>query len=46
MKHTFCPPKALYNPAQNPNGIHGTPLPPLGELIEQGKVIALNFPSR
>src|SRR5581483_93680 len=44
VKHTFCPPKDLYDPARNPNGQHGTPLPPIAELIEQGKVIALNFP--
>jgi hypothetical protein len=44
VKYTFCPPKDMYDPLRNPNGIHGTPLPPLSELIEQGKVIALNFP--
>lgn len=44
VKHTFCPPKETYDPARNPNGIHGTPLPPLADLIEQGKVVALNFP--
>jgi hypothetical protein len=44
VKYTFCPPKDTYDPARNPNGIHGTPLPPLADLIEQGKVIALNFP--
>src|SRR5262249_42689107 len=44
VKYTFCPPKAPYDPAQNPQGIHGTPLPPLAELIEQGKIVALNFP--
>ena len=44
VKHTFCPPKDTYDPAANPDGIHGIPLPPLAELIEQGKVIALNFP--
>jgi hypothetical protein len=44
VKHTFCPPKDMYDPARNPDGIHGIPLPPLAELIEQGKVIALNFP--
>ncbi len=44
VKHTFCPPKATYDPEQNPDGRHGTPLPPLAELIEHGKVIALNFP--
>ena len=45
VKHTFCPPKATYDPAENPDGRHGTPLPPLAELIKQGKVIALNFPA-
>jgi hypothetical protein len=44
VKYTFCPPKETYDPAQNPDGIHGTPLPPLADLIDQGKVIALNFP--
>ncbi|HYN09698.1 MAG TPA: TraM recognition domain-containing protein [Vicinamibacterales bacterium] len=44
VKYTFCPPKATYDPAQNPNAIHGVPLPPLADLIEQGKVVALNFP--
>jgi hypothetical protein len=44
VKHTFCPPKDTYNPACNPQGIHGVPLPPIADLIEQGKVIALNFP--
>ena len=31
-------------PARIPTAIHGTPLPPLADLIEQGKVVALNFP--
>ncbi|HKV99993.1 MAG TPA: type IV secretion system DNA-binding domain-containing protein [Vicinamibacterales bacterium] len=44
VKHTFCPPKEMYDPARNPNGVYGTPLPPIADLIEQGKVIALNFP--
>jgi TraM recognition site of TraD and TraG len=44
VKHTFCPPKDTYDPAKNPDGIHGVPLPPLADLIDQGKVIALNFP--
>ncbi len=44
VKHTFCPPKAMYDPAQNPDGIHGVPLRPLADLIDEGKVIALNFP--
>ena len=44
VKYTFCPPKETYQPEQNASGTHGTPLPPLAELIEQGKVVALNFP--
>jgi hypothetical protein len=44
VKYTFCPPKDTYDPARNPAGVHGTPLPPLGDLIEQGKIVALNFP--
>lgn len=44
VKHTFCPPRETYDPDQNPDGRHGTPLPPLAELIDHGKVIALNFP--
>jgi TraM recognition site of TraD and TraG len=44
VKYTFCPPKETYDAARNPDGRHGVPLPSLAELIEQGKVIALNFP--
>lgn len=44
VKYTFCPPKATYDPLQNADGRHGVALPPLAELIEQGRVIALNFP--
>jgi hypothetical protein len=44
VKYTFCPPKDTYDPNRNPHGVHGTPLPPLAELIEQGKIVALNFP--
>ena len=44
VKYTFCPPKDTYDPVQNHDCRHGVPLPPLAELIEQGKVIALNFP--
>jgi hypothetical protein len=44
VKYTFCPPKETYLPSRNPNAVHGTPLPPLADLIEQGKVVALNFP--
>ncbi len=41
VKYTFCPPKETY---ENPGGEHGTALPPIADLIEQGKVVALNFP--
>lgn len=34
------------DPARNPNGVHASPWLPLAELIEQGKIVALNFPSR
>ena len=44
VKHTFCPPKTLYDPTANPDAGQGTALPPMAQLIEQGKVIALNFP--
>jgi hypothetical protein len=44
VKHTFCPPKETYDPALNADGRHGVALPPLADLIEQGKVIALNVP--
>lgn len=44
VKYTFCPPKECYDPDANADGRHGVPLPPFGELLEQGKVCALNFP--
>ena len=44
VKRIFCPPKETYDPVANRNGRYGVPLPPFSELIEQGKVVALNFP--
>ena len=44
VKRTFCPPQACYDPVANQDGRYGVPLPPFRELIEQGKVVALNFP--
>ena len=44
VKRVFCPPKETYNPEANHNGRFGTPLAPFSELLEQGKVVALNFP--
>jgi hypothetical protein len=45
VKYTFCPPKDTYDPVLNSDRRLGVPLPPLSELIEQGKVVALNFPA-
>ncbi len=44
VKRVFCPPKQTYDPVANRSGIYGKPMPPFNELIEQGKVVALNFP--
>jgi len=44
VKRVFCPPKETYDPLANRNGRYGTPLRPFSELIEEGKVVALNFP--
>lgn len=44
LKRIFCPPKECYDPILNADGRYGTPLPSFSELIETGKVVALNFP--
>ncbi len=44
VKATFCPPKECYNPELNQDGRYGIPIPSFTELLEQGKVCALNFP--
>ncbi len=44
VKYTFCPPKETYDRATSADRSHGAALPPIADLIEQGKVIALNFP--
>jgi hypothetical protein len=44
LKSIFCPPKEAYDPQVNKNGRFGTPLPTFTDLIESGKVVALNFP--
>jgi len=44
LKRVFCPPKECFDPAANSDGKLGKPLPSFAELIEQGKVVALNFP--
>ncbi len=45
VKQTFCPEKDTYDAVMNADGRHGIPLPPIADLVEQGKVIALNFPA-
>ena len=44
LKRVFCPPKECYAPVANADGRFGKPLAPFSDLIEQGKVVALNFP--
>jgi hypothetical protein len=44
LKRVFCPPKECFDPEANVDGKFGKPLPPFSELIEQGKVVSLNFP--
>jgi TraM recognition site of TraD and TraG len=45
LKWVFCPPKECFDPVANADGKFGKPLPPFSELIEQGKLVALNFPT-
>jgi TraM recognition site of TraD and TraG len=44
VARAFCPPKSAYIDPPMAGQKHGTPLPPLDELLEAGKVLALNFP--
>lgn len=44
VKRVFCPPKETYDSEANRHGRYGTPLPPFADLLEAGKVVALNFP--
>lgn len=44
IKRLFCPPAELYEPGAAPIG-GKRPLPPIKELIEQGKIVALDFPT-
>jgi hypothetical protein len=44
VKRTFCPPKECYDLKLNADERFGRPLPPFADLVEQGKVCALNFP--
>src|SRR5213593_313307 len=42
VKRVFCPPKDAYLTGPSPGGLR--PLPPWSELVEGGKIVALNFP--
>ena len=44
VKRTFCPPAELYRETQRPASGR-KPLPPIATLLEQGKIVALNFPA-
>jgi hypothetical protein len=44
IKQTFCPAKECYDRVLNKEEKFGIPLPPFGQMIETGKVVALNFP--
>ncbi len=44
MKRVFCPPKETYDAEANYDHRYGRPLESLEDLIENGKVLAVNFP--
>src|SRR5262249_12362164 len=44
VRQTFCPPRECYDPVANADGRFGRPLPAFSDLIEAGKVCAVNFP--
>ena len=45
LKQVFCPPKECFDPVKNADGKFGKPMPPFADLIEEGRVVALNFPT-
>jgi hypothetical protein len=45
IKRIFCPPKECFDLKANHDGRFGEPFPAFSALIEQGKVVALNFPT-
>jgi len=45
VKRIFCPPREAFDPVANADGRYGIPLPSFDELIESGKVLALNMPA-
>ncbi|MHB1865642.1 MAG: TraM recognition domain-containing protein [Acidobacteriaceae bacterium] len=44
VRRVFCPPKELYEGKSCPADPDGRVLPSFEELIEQGKIVGLNFP--
>ena len=44
VRRVFCPPKELYVGKACPSDPHGQVLRPFEELIEQGKIVGLDFP--
>jgi hypothetical protein len=44
VQWTFCPPQSLYTGDSPKSESEGRPLPPFRELIETGKIVALNLP--
>jgi hypothetical protein len=45
VKDIFCPSKKCFDPVANADFRYGVPMPSYTEIIETGKVIALNFPA-
>lgn len=44
LKRIFCPPKEVFDPSYGPSGKYGKVMPSWERLIEEGRVVALNFP--
>lgn len=44
VRRVFCPPKELYEGRHVPSDPSGRVLPPFADLIEEGKIVGLNFP--
>ncbi len=44
VKYTFCPPKEMYDAELNADNRYGRAFPRFSDVIESGKVVALNFP--
>ena len=44
LKRIFCPPKEVFDPSYGTSGRYGKVMPSWERLIEEGRVVALNFP--